>query len=102
MPQPKERPKKDAAPRDTAEQAYEIKRLRMKNELLRDFPTQPNRRPIYGPLRLLPSAALRGRAALSAGPATMVQSTTAALGAATASAAPFRGFLRSRPGSALV
>lgn len=38
MPQPKGRPRKDAAPRDiVAEQAYEIKRLRMENELLRDF-----------------------------------------------------------------
>lgn len=35
---PKGRPKKDAAPRDiVAEQAYEIKRLKMENELLRDF-----------------------------------------------------------------
>lgn len=38
MPQPKGRPRKDAAPRDiVVEQAYEIKRLRMENELLRDF-----------------------------------------------------------------
>ena len=38
IPQPKGRPRKDAAPRDiVAEQAYEIKRLRMENELLRDF-----------------------------------------------------------------
>ncbi len=34
----KGRPRKDAAPRDVvAEQAYEIRRLRMENELLRDF-----------------------------------------------------------------
>ena len=32
------RPRKDAGPRDiVAEQAYEIHRLRMENELLRDF-----------------------------------------------------------------
>ena len=38
IPQPKGRPRKDTAPRDiVAEQAYEIKRLRMENELLRDF-----------------------------------------------------------------
>lgn len=38
LPQPKGRPRKNAAPRDTvAEQAYEIQRLRMENELLRDF-----------------------------------------------------------------
>ena len=37
-PRPKGRPKKDSAPRDTiAEQAYEKKRLKMENELLRDF-----------------------------------------------------------------
>lgn len=37
-PRPKGRPRKDAAPRDiAAEQAYEIKRLRMGNQLLRDF-----------------------------------------------------------------
>ena len=37
-PQPKGRPRKDAAPRDiVAEQAYEIHRLRMENQLLRDF-----------------------------------------------------------------
>ncbi len=37
-PQPKGRPRKDAEPRDiVAEQAYEIQRLRMENELLRDF-----------------------------------------------------------------
>lgn len=35
---PKGRPRKDAKPRDVvAEQAYEIRRLRMENELLRDF-----------------------------------------------------------------
>ena len=35
---PKGRPRKDAQPRDVvAEQAYEIKRLKMENELLRDF-----------------------------------------------------------------
>ena len=35
---PKGRPRKDAEPRDVvAEQAYEIRRLRMENELLRDF-----------------------------------------------------------------
>lgn len=38
LPRPKGRPRKDAAPRDIlAEQAYEIQRLRMENELLRDF-----------------------------------------------------------------
>ena len=38
MPRPKGRPRKDSAPGDIiAEQAYEIKRLRMENELLRDF-----------------------------------------------------------------
>ena len=37
-PRPKGRPRKNAAPRDiVAEQVYEIKRLRMENELLRDF-----------------------------------------------------------------
>ena len=37
-PRPKGRPRKDAAPRDiVAEQAYEIHRLRMENQLLRDF-----------------------------------------------------------------
>ena len=37
-PRPKGRPRKDSAPGDIiAEQAYEIKRLRMENELLRDF-----------------------------------------------------------------
>lgn len=37
-PRPKGRPRKDGAPRDiVAEQAYEIQRLRMENELLRDF-----------------------------------------------------------------
>ncbi len=35
---PKGRPRKDAEPRDIIEeQAYEIQRLRMENELLRDF-----------------------------------------------------------------
>ena len=35
---PKGRQRKDAEPRDiVAEQAYEIRRLRMENELLRDF-----------------------------------------------------------------
>lgn len=38
IPRPKGRPRKNAAPRDiVAEQAYEIQRLRMENELLRDF-----------------------------------------------------------------
>lgn len=38
MPRPKGRPRKNSEPRNTiAEQAYEIKRLRMENELLRDF-----------------------------------------------------------------
>ena len=37
-PRPKGRPRKDSAPRDiVAEQAYEIRRLKMENELLRDF-----------------------------------------------------------------
>ncbi len=37
-PRPKGRPRKDAPPRDiVAEQAYEINRLKMENELLRDF-----------------------------------------------------------------
>jgi len=37
-PRPQGRPRKDAAPRDlVAEQAYEIQRLRMENQLLRDF-----------------------------------------------------------------
>ena len=37
-PRPKGRPRKDAQPRDIVEQqAYEIHRLRMENELLRDF-----------------------------------------------------------------
>ena len=35
---PKGRPRKESAPRDVvAEQAYEIRRLRMENALLRDF-----------------------------------------------------------------
>ena len=38
LPRPTGRPRKDAAPRDiVAEQAYEIQRLRMENQLLRDF-----------------------------------------------------------------
>ncbi len=38
LPRPKGRPRKDAAPRNiVAEQAYEIERLKMENELLRDF-----------------------------------------------------------------
>lgn len=38
LPRPKGRPRKDATPRDIlAEQAYEIQRLRMENQLLRDF-----------------------------------------------------------------
>ena len=38
IPRPKGRPRKNAVPRDIiAEQAYEIRRLRMENELLRDF-----------------------------------------------------------------
>lgn len=38
IPRPKGRPRKDAVPRDiVAEQAYEIERLRMENQLLRDF-----------------------------------------------------------------
>ena len=38
VPRPKGRPRKDASPRDvSAEQAYEINRLRMENKLLRDF-----------------------------------------------------------------
>ena len=37
-PRPQGRPRKDVAPRDiVAEQAYEIRRLKMENELLRDF-----------------------------------------------------------------
>ena len=37
-PRPKGRPRKEAQPRDiVAEQAYEIQRLKMENELLRDF-----------------------------------------------------------------
>ena len=37
-PRPKGRPRKDAEPKDiVAEQAYEISRLKMENELLRDF-----------------------------------------------------------------
>lgn len=38
IPRPKGRPRKNAVPRDIiAEQAYEIQRLKMENELLRDF-----------------------------------------------------------------
>ena len=38
IPRPKGRPRKDAVPRDiVAEQAYEIERLRMENQLPRDF-----------------------------------------------------------------
>ena len=38
LPRPKGRPRKDATPREiVAEQAYEIRRLRMENKLLRDF-----------------------------------------------------------------
>lgn len=38
LPQPQGRPRKGAAPRDiVVEQAYEIQRLRMENQLLRDF-----------------------------------------------------------------
>ena len=38
LPRPKGRPRKNSAPRDiVAEQAYEIQRLRMENQLLRDF-----------------------------------------------------------------
>ena len=38
LPRPKGRPRKPAIPEDiVAEQAYEIQRLRMENQLLRDF-----------------------------------------------------------------
>ena len=38
VPRSKGRPRKDTAPRDiVAAQAYEIRRLKMENELLRDF-----------------------------------------------------------------
>ena len=38
VPRPQGRPRKDAAPRDiVTEQTYEIRRLKMENELLRDF-----------------------------------------------------------------
>ena len=38
MPRPKGRPRRDAPSRDMiAEQAYEINRLKMENQLLRDF-----------------------------------------------------------------
>ena len=44
-PQKKGRPGKDAEPRDlVAEQAYTIQRLRMENELLRDFMQSMGRR----------------------------------------------------------
>lgn len=44
-PRKKGRPGKDAAPRDlVAEQAYTIQRLRMENELLRDFMQSMGRR----------------------------------------------------------
>ena len=44
-PRPKGRPRKDAQPRDIiAEQAYEIQRLKMENELLRDFMRSVERR----------------------------------------------------------
>ena len=45
LPHPKGRPRKDAVPRDiVAEQAYEIQRLKMENELLRDFLRSAGRR----------------------------------------------------------
>ncbi len=45
VPRPKGRPRKDTAVRDiVAEQAYEIKRLQMENELLRDFLRSTGRR----------------------------------------------------------
>ena len=45
IPRPKGRPRKNAVPRDiVAEQAYEIQRLRMENELLRDFLQSTGRR----------------------------------------------------------
>ena len=38
IPRPKGRPRKDTVPRDiVAEQGYELQRLRMENQLLRDF-----------------------------------------------------------------
>ena len=38
MPRPKGRPRKDSSPRDIiTEQQYEINRLKMENQLLRDF-----------------------------------------------------------------
>ena len=44
-PRPKGRPRKNDTPRDiVAEQAYEIRRLRMENELLRDFLQSTGRR----------------------------------------------------------
>ncbi len=45
VPRKKGRPRKDAEPRDlVAEQAYTIQRLRMENELLRDFMRSMGRR----------------------------------------------------------
>lgn len=45
VPRPKGRPRKDAAPRDVVrEQAYAIERLRMENQLLRDFLRSAGRR----------------------------------------------------------
>ena len=45
LPRPKGRPRKNDTPRDiVAEQAYEIRRLRMENELLRDFLQSTGRR----------------------------------------------------------
>lgn len=45
LPRPKGRPRKDTSPRDTVtEQAYEIRRLRMENKLLRDFLQSTGRR----------------------------------------------------------
>ena len=45
QPRPKGRPRKNDTPRDiVAEQAYEIRRLRMENELLRDFLQSTGRR----------------------------------------------------------
>ena len=42
---PQGRPRKDSEPRDiVAEQAYEIRRLKMENELLRDFMRSMGRR----------------------------------------------------------
>lgn len=45
IPRAKGRPRNDAAPRDiVSEQAYEIQRLRMENQLLRDFLQSTGRR----------------------------------------------------------